>query len=144
MKVRRRGPAPKSDRFTVAVSIAAGRMIRQHAADAGVTPSAAAARLLEEACRMNVEHQHGALIEAAIERVLHAKLARLEDLAVRAAIQSYRGRWLTLTELALLGDHMPASASAAAAERASQLNTESYRSAQEWLTESVNGWVEPS
>jgi hypothetical protein len=35
------------------------------AAEWDIAPSSAASRLLEEAIRINLEHQHGALIEAA-------------------------------------------------------------------------------
>jgi len=82
----------KSDRFTVAVPIAVGRLIRQQAESVGITPSAAAARLLEEATRIDVEHQHAALIEAAVGRALGQRLERMEDLVARSAIHAYRGR----------------------------------------------------
>jgi len=132
----------QSDRFTVAVPIAVGRLIRQRAEASGISPSAAAARLLEEATRIDVEHQHGALIEATIERVLHTRLERLDDLAARSAIHAYRGRWIVARMLALLGDRMPAEPSQGAAERASRLNTESHRKARAWLGE--DAWAELS
>src|SRR5689334_10258823 len=97
----------QSDRFTVAVPIAVGRLIRQRAEASSISPSAAAARLLEEATRIDVEHQHGALIEATIERVLHTRLDRVDDLAYRGAVQAYRSRWLLVHLLALLGDKLP-------------------------------------
>ena len=133
----RRGPTRKSDRFTVAVPIAVGRLIRQRAAAAGITPSAAAARLLEEATRIDVEHQHGALIEATIERVLHTRLGRLDDLAARSAIQAYRGHWMLRRLMVLLADRLVSEPSQAAQERISRLNTESHRKARAWLGEEV-------
>ncbi len=123
----------KSDRFTVAVPIAVGRLIRQQAESVGITPSAAAARLLEEATRIDVEHQHAALIEAAVGRALGQRLERMEDLVARSAIHAYRGRWLVAALLGLLGDRLAAEPSQAAQERASRLNTESHRKARTWL-----------
>jgi hypothetical protein len=138
----RRPRRRQSDRFTVAVPIAVGRLIRQRAEASGITPSAAAARLLEEATRIDVEHQHSALIEATIERILHTKLERLDDLAARSAIQAYRGHWMLRRLMVLLGDRLPTEPSQAAQERISRLNTESHRKARTWLGE--DGWAEPS
>jgi Ribbon-helix-helix protein, copG family len=116
--------------------------IHELAAARGLSVSAATAGLLAEALRMNVEHQHGALIEAAIDRAVGQRLARLEDLAARSAIHAYRGRWLLARTVALLGDRMAAQPSQGAEERASRLNTESHRKARAWLGE--DGWAEPS
>lgn len=120
--------------------VAAG--IKRLAGSRGLSVSAATAALLTEALRMNVEHQHGALIEAAIDRAVGQRLARLEDLAARSAIHAYRGRWLLARMAALLGDRMPAEPSQGAEARASRLNTESHRKARAWLGE--DGWAEPS
>ena len=57
----------------------------QHLADAGnVSLSAATARLLEEALRIDVEHRHEALLEAAIERAVTRHLGRVADMSFRA------------------------------------------------------------
>lgn len=101
--------------------------IREIAGSRGMSVSAATGALLVEALRINVEHQHGALIEATIERVLHARLERVDMMAYKAARESYRGRWLTAALLELLGDRMPAKPTQAAIDRASMLNTESFR-----------------
>jgi hypothetical protein len=86
-----------------------------------------------------LEHQHLALIEATIERVLHARLERVDTMAYKAARESYRGRWLTVALVELLGVRMPANPGQAAVDRASQLNTESYRKARASLGESEMG-----
>ena len=98
--------------------------------------------LIREGLRAPIEHQHGALIEAAIDRAVGSRLARLEDLTHRASRESYRGRWLLAHLLALLGDRLPAEPSQSAEERASRLNSESHRKARTWLGE--DGWAEPS
>jgi len=116
--------------------------VRELAAARGLSVSAATGALIAEALRINVEHQHGALIEAAIERAVGNRLARLEDLTHRASRESYRGRWLLARLLALLGDRLPAEPSQGAEERASRLNSESHRKARAWLGE--DGWAEPS
>jgi L-rhamnose isomerase len=118
--------------------------IRDIAAARGLSVSAATGALLAEALRQNVEHQHGALIEATIERVLHARLERVDIMAYKAARESYRSRWLTAALLELLGDRMPAKPGQAAIDRASLLNTESYRKARASLGESEDGWQAPS
>jgi len=126
------------------VPIAVGRLIRQQAEASAITPSAAAAHLLEEATRMDVEHQHSALIEATIERVLHARLERVDIMAYKAARESFRSRWILARLLALLGDRMPAEPTKPAEERASRLNTESYRKASASLGQPEDAWQEPS
>jgi hypothetical protein len=116
--------------------------VRELAASRGLSVSAATGALIAEALRINVEHQHGALIEAAIDRAVGQRLGRLEDLAARSAIHAYRGRWLLARTVALLGDRMAAQPSQGAEERASRLNTESHRKARAWLGE--DEWAEPS
>jgi hypothetical protein len=118
--------------------------IRRIAAERGISVSRAAAALLEESLRADVEHQHSALIEATIERVLHARLERVDMMAYKAARESYRSRWLVATLIELLGDRMPALAGQGAVDRASMLNTESYRKARASLGESEDGWQAPS
>ena len=97
------GPARKSARYTVRVPRAVGRVIDQRAAEWGVTPSSAASRLLEEAIQINVEHQHGALIQAAVEQTIRhclwTHVERLGDLAARAALYGDEGRRLTFQVL---------------------------------------------
>jgi hypothetical protein len=116
--------------------------VRELAAARGLSVSAATGALIAEALRIDIEHQHGALIEAAIDRAVGQRLTRLEDLAYRGAVQGYRGRWLLARLLALLGDRMPAEPSEGAEQRASRLNSESHRKARSWLGE--DGWAEPS
>jgi hypothetical protein len=118
--------------------------IRDIAASRGVLVSAAVGVLLAEALRINVEHQHGSLIEATIERVLHARLERVDIMAYKAARESYRSSWLTVALLELLGERMPVKPGQAALDRASQLNTESYRKARASLGEAEDGWAAPS
>jgi hypothetical protein len=117
----------------VAPEVAAG--IKELAASRGLSVSAAASALLAEALRMNVEHQHGALIEAAVERAIGHRMARLEDLAARAAIHAYRGRWMLTRQMVMQADGWKTEPSEAAQERISRLNTESHRKAREWLGE---------
>lgn len=133
---RRRGPAPQSDRFTVAVPIAVGRLVRQRAVEWDVTPSAAAAKLLEEATRVDVEHQHAALVEATVERVLRAEFGRLDALTTRAALQAYQGRWLVARLLALVPGLVP-EPSELQLRRAVELNRDGHRKAVEWLDQRV-------
>ncbi len=82
----------------------AGQEIQRLAAERGVSVSACAAVLLAEALRASVEHQHGALLEAVVERTIRQSLAgnleRLGDLAVRAALYGDEARRLTLQVLA--------------------------------------------
>jgi hypothetical protein len=99
MTETRPGPARSSARYTVRVPRAVGRVIDQRAAEWGVTPSSAASRLLDEAIRINLEHQHGALIEAVIERSIAGSLERLGDLSVRAALYGDEARRLALQVL---------------------------------------------
>jgi hypothetical protein len=86
------------------------------------------------------------LIEATIERVLQARLERVDIMAYKAARESYRSRWPTATLIELLGDGMPATPGQAAVDRASMLNTltESYHKARASLGESEDGWQAPS
>ena len=97
------GPARTSARYTVRVSRAVGRVIDQRAAEWGITPSSAASRLLEEAIQINVEHQHGALIQAAVEQTIRhclwTHVERLGDLAARAALYGDEGRRMTFQVL---------------------------------------------
>ena len=119
-----------------------GREVQRLAAERGLSLSATVAALVGEALLTPVEHQHGALIEAAMNRAVGQRLERLEDLTHRASRESYRSRWLVARLLALLGDRMPAEPSQGAEERASRLNSESHRKARSWLGE--DGWAEPS
>jgi hypothetical protein len=88
----------------VRVSRAVGRVIDQRAAEWGITPSSAASRLLEEAIQINVEHQHGALIQAAVEQTIRhclwTHVERLGDLAARAALYGDEGRRMIFQVLA--------------------------------------------
>ena len=66
--------------------------LRQAAAARGLSLSAAAAVLLAEALRADVEHKHGALLEAAVERTIREAmgrhLERIGELAFRGALHS--------------------------------------------------------
>ncbi len=54
----------------------------------GLTRSAAAAALLTEALRIDVEHKHGALIEAAVQAAIRHELGRIGELAARTALDA--------------------------------------------------------
>jgi len=82
------------NRFTVRVPRNVGRSIHDRAAEWGVTPTAAASRLLAESIRMDVEHQHASLIEAVVERVLRDELGRIGELAFRGALRADETRRL--------------------------------------------------
>jgi hypothetical protein len=137
-------PKGRNGRAVVTTHLAPeiGREVERLALERGVSKSAVVAALVGEALLAPIEHQHGALIEGAIERAVGRHLERLEDLTHRASRESYRGRWLVARMLALLGDRIPPAPSQAAEERASLLNSESHRKARTWLGEA--GWAEPS
>jgi hypothetical protein len=89
--------------ITAHVQRDAGEAIKRLAAQRGVSVSACAAVLLAEALRANVEHQHGALLEAAVECTIRSSLSRhlhrLGELSFRAALDSDEARRLVLTLL---------------------------------------------
>ena len=89
--------------ITTHVPRQAGQEIRRLAADRGVSVSACAAALLAEALRASVEHEHGALLEAVVERTIRqclwAHVERLGDLAARAALYGDEGRRMTFQVL---------------------------------------------
>jgi hypothetical protein len=66
-------------------------LVQRQATQHGITPSAAAAALLQ-AARMQVEHQHAALLQASVEQTirqaLHSHLERIGELAFRGALHS--------------------------------------------------------
>jgi hypothetical protein len=93
-----RRPQPRA-RFTVRLPAGEARAVQRLAAEWGVSPSAAASRLVQEALRADVEHQHSALIEAAVERAVGRALERVGDLAFRAALDSGEGRRLVSSVL---------------------------------------------
>ena len=80
-----------------------GQEIQRLAADRDLSVSACAAALLLEALRVGVEHEHGALLEATVERTLRqclsAHVERLGDLAFRAALDSDETRRLVVALL---------------------------------------------
>lgn len=115
-----------------------GREVGRLAKERGLSMSATVAAVVGEALLTPMEHHHGALLEAAMDRAVGQRLARLEDLASRSAIHAYRGRWILARMLALLGDRMPSEPSQVAEERASRLNTESHRKARAWLGEEAS------
>jgi hypothetical protein len=85
--------------ITTHVPREAAQEIRRLATDRGVSVSACAAALLAEALRASVEHEHGALLEAVVERTIRhclwTHLERLGDLAARAALYGDEGRRMT-------------------------------------------------
>jgi len=89
--------------LTTHVPREAGQEIQRLAAERGVSVSACAATLLAEALRVSLEHQHGALLEAVVERTirhcLSTHLDRLGDLSVRAALYGDEARRLALQVL---------------------------------------------
>ena len=69
----------------------------------GGSRNAVLVALIQEALRSGVEHQHAALLEAAVERTIRSSLAqhlgRLGELCFRAALDSDETRRLVLTLL---------------------------------------------
>jgi hypothetical protein len=142
-----RSRRPRNVTLTTHVPNDVAREIQRLAGERGISVSACVAALLSEALRAPMDHQHASLSEATIERVLNTRLERIDTHAYKAARESYRSRWLTVALLELLGEHLPAKPDDAAIERASQLNTESYR---DWRKkkraagEAEDGWQAPS
>jgi AcrR family transcriptional regulator len=93
------GRARQRARFTVRLPVGEVRAVQRLAAEWGISPSAAASRLVQEALRADVEHQHSALIEAAVERVVRQALERVGDLAFRAALDRDETRRLVVALL---------------------------------------------
>src|SRR5919199_1357496 len=93
-----RRPQPRV-RFTVRLPTGEVRAVQRLAAEWGISPSAAASRLVQEALRADVEHQHSALIEAAVERAVRQAFERVGDLAFRAALDGDETRRLVLALL---------------------------------------------
>lgn len=79
-------------KLTVHVSTAFKTEIATLARSRGLTESALCLALLQEALRYEIEHEHGALIQAAVERAVHqaitAQLGRVGELAFRGALHS--------------------------------------------------------
>jgi hypothetical protein len=85
--------------FTVHVSRDVGLEIQRLAQERKISLSACAAALLAESLRGPLDHQHAALVEAAIERSVARSLERLGDLSVRAALYGDEARRLSLQVL---------------------------------------------
>ena len=89
--------------ITVHVSNAFKAEFHRLAATHGVSESALGLRLIEEALRAGIEHQHAALLEAAIERTIRSSLSshleRLGDLSYRATLYSDEARRLAFAVL---------------------------------------------
>jgi hypothetical protein len=96
-------PASRYVTITAHVPREAGETIQRLAEERGVSVSACAAALLGEALRASVEHEHGALLEAVVERTIRqclwAHVERLNDLAARAALYGDEGRRMTFQVL---------------------------------------------
>ena len=91
----------------------------------GLTRSAAAAALLTEALRIDVEHKHGALIEAAVQAAVRRELDRLGELMARAALDSDETRRLVIHGLV----------KAEGIERARAIRREAHSAAYQRLSE---------
>src|SRR3954447_8614424 len=89
--------------LTTHVSPQLAAEVVQLAASRGVSVSAVVEVLLAEALRSDVEHNHAALLEAAVERTIRSALSehlhRLGELSFRAALDSDETRRLVLTLL---------------------------------------------
>jgi hypothetical protein len=68
--------------------------LRQAAEARGLSQSAAAAVLLTEALRADVEHKHGSLIEAAVQGAIRRELGRIGELTARSALDTDETRRL--------------------------------------------------
>jgi len=86
--------------MTVHVSNAFKAEFQRLASTHGVSESALALRMIEEALRLGVEHQHASLLEAVVQQTIRESIAahagRLGDLAQRAALYGDESRRLTL------------------------------------------------
>jgi hypothetical protein len=93
---------PRSQ-LTTHVSPELAAEVIQLAATRRVSVSAIVEVLLGEALRVDVEHNHAALLEAAVERTIRVSLSRhlyrLGELSFRAALDSDETRRLVLTLL---------------------------------------------
>jgi hypothetical protein len=116
---------PGWGRYTVRVPPEIADLVQRRAADHSITPSAAAAALLCEAAQVQVEHQHGALIEAAVQSAIRRELDRLGELAARAALDSDETRRLVLHQVV----------KAEGVERARQIRREAHSAAWQRLGE---------
>jgi len=89
--------------MTVHVSNAFKAEFQRLASTHGVSESALALRMIEEALRLGVEHQHASLLEAVVQQTIRESIAahagRLGDLAQRAALYGDESRRLTLQVL---------------------------------------------
>ncbi|MBV9602599.1 MAG: hypothetical protein JOZ87_37870 [Chloroflexi bacterium] len=89
--------------ITTHVPREAGDTIHRLADERGISVSACAAVLLAEALRASVEHEHGALLEAVVQRTIRQCLwghvERLSDMTARAALYGDEGRRMTFQVL---------------------------------------------
>jgi len=102
-----------------------GLEVQRLAKQDSISVSACAARLLEEALRIDVEHRHEALLEAAVERAIGRQLGRIADMSFRSALTSDEARRLVL--------HMLIGAEGEAAARA--IRSEAHSAAWQRLSE---------
>src|SRR5438132_13802476 len=93
------GGRSRSGRFTVRLAAADATAVQRLAAQWGVSPSRAASQLVVEALLADVEHQHGALIEVAVQHAIRVELDRLGDLCFRATLYSDEARRLAFAVL---------------------------------------------
>ncbi len=86
-----------------------------------------------EALLVDVEHQHGSLIEVAVQHAIHAELDRLGDLVVRTVLYSDEGRRMAFAMLV----------SEVGADRARSYRREAHSAAWQRLKEPLEPPTEP-
>ena len=100
---RARGRRSTRLTFTVHVSRDVGLEVQRLAEERHISVSACAAALIAEALRDPLEHEHGTLLEAVVERTIRhclwTHVERLGDLAARAALYGDEGRRMTFQVL---------------------------------------------
>jgi hypothetical protein len=120
---RRRTRAQLTTHVSAELAAEIGRL----AASQGASVSAMVEVLLAEALRADVEHQHAALLETAVQRAVSRAMDRIADLAFRAALDSDETRRLVMALLI----------NAAGTERARALRREAHSAAWQRLREPV-------
>jgi hypothetical protein len=127
------GGRSRSGRFTVRLSAGDATAVQRLAALWGVSPSRAASQLVVEALLADVEHQHGSLIEVAVQHAIRVELDRLGDLLVRTVLYSDEGRRMIFAALV----------SELGSDRARSLRREAHSAAWQRLKEPLEPPAEP-
>ena len=103
MTDRRRPRRPSKATRQVSLHLPPAVLAEVERLASGGSRNAVLVALIQEALRSGVEHQHAALLEAAVERTIRSSLAqhlgRLGELCFRAALDSDETRRLVLTLL---------------------------------------------